>query len=165
MFFPVMLLFGRSSVRTDLARVTRSWRPYLRHPCSHRPLALRRLRAALPALRRLRAALPALRRLPTPPIAVVHHPPVALLPRSVPLMSSTPATFMPLRSIKLHAGVELRIEEPPISSKQQVDVALESVCCKCLLSSVLMFQRYVAKVDQDIAYVAMIVYVCCKVLF
>jgi hypothetical protein len=31
---------------------------------------------------------------------------------------------------ELHADVELRVDEPPFSSKQQIDVALESACCK-----------------------------------
>jgi hypothetical protein len=57
-----------------------------------------------------------------------HAPSACLgpLPRSVPPMTSTLATSAPFRSI------ELRVDEPLFSSKQQVDVALESACCKRL---------------------------------
>jgi hypothetical protein len=40
------------------------------------------------------------------------------LSMSVPPTISTPATSAPLRSIKLHAAIELRVDEPPFSSKQ-----------------------------------------------
>jgi hypothetical protein len=90
------------------------------------------------------------------------------LPRSVPLTSSTPVTFVLLHGIEFHASVELRIDEPPFSSKQRVDVALESACYKHLFQ---VFQRYVASVsygfanvDRDVVYIAMVVHVRCKLL-
>jgi hypothetical protein len=42
------------------------------------------------------------------------------------------------------------------------------VCLKCFRCFILMLQVfyvYIAKVDWDVAYVAMIVHVCCKLLF
>jgi hypothetical protein len=58
------------------------------------------------------------------------------------------------------------------SSKHQGDVALKlhvaNVCFKCFRCFICMLQVFfmdVTKIDRDIAYVAMIVYVCCKRLF
>jgi hypothetical protein len=45
-------------------------------------------------------------------------------------MSSTLVTTVSLRDIELHTGIELCIDKPSFLSKQQVDVALESACCK-----------------------------------
>jgi hypothetical protein len=65
-----------------------------------------------------------------------------------------------MRHADLCAIVELRDDELH-SSKQQSDIALKahvaSVCFKCF--------RWMAKVDQDVAYVAMVVRVCRKGLF
>jgi hypothetical protein len=107
----------------------------------------------------------------TPPIAVVRHLP-AMNPTEVrALTSSTLATFVSLRSIELHADVELHVDEPLFSSKQQVDVHLKahvaSVCFKCFScfrGMLQVFHMDVAKVDRDVAYVAMVVHVCCKLL-
>jgi hypothetical protein len=38
-------------------------------------------------------------------------------------------------------------------------------CFRCFRGLLQLFHMYVAKVDQDIAYVAMVVYICCKLLF
>jgi hypothetical protein len=58
------------------------------------------------------------------------------------------------------------------SSKQQIDVAVEthiaSVCFKCFIcfrDMLQVFHMDVAKLDRDVAYVAMVVHVCCKRLF
>jgi hypothetical protein len=49
-----------------------------------------------------------------------------------------------------------------------LETHVASVCCKCFRCFRGMFQVFrinVAKVDWDVAYVAMIVHVCCKCLF
>jgi hypothetical protein len=55
------------------------------------------------------------------------------------------------------------------SPKQQGDVALKahvgSVCFNCFIGILQVFHMDVAKLDQDVAYVAMVVHVCCKHLF
>jgi hypothetical protein len=56
------------------------------------------------------------------------------LPRFVPPTISTPSISIPIRSIQLQFSVELRVDEPLFSSKQQVYVELENTCCKRLLS-------------------------------
>jgi hypothetical protein len=146
----VMLLFGHSSVRLDPARVAHSWRPSL-----HRLLSLWHLRAARPCsrdgsrphpleprapTRATDLALPGLRRCPRPysclPLRLRSIHLQRPLSRSVPLTSSTPTSSS--ASTSLH-----------FLSKQQVDLAPESACCKRLFQ---MFQRYVASVS----------YGCCK---
>jgi hypothetical protein len=70
-----------------------------------------------------------------------------------------------LRSIELYVG------EPLFSSKQQVDVVLASACCKpkfqvfsgYFRGMLQVFYMDVAKVDRYVAYVAMVVHVCCKI--
>jgi hypothetical protein len=56
--------------------------------------------------------------------------------------------------------------------KQQGDVALKghvaSLCFerfRCFIGMLQVFHMYVVKVDRDIAYVTMVVHVCCKILF
>jgi hypothetical protein len=58
------------------------------------------------------------------------------------------------------------------SSEQQVDVALKTyvanICFKrfrCFRGMLQVFHKNIVKVDQDIAYVAMVVHICCKRLF
>jgi hypothetical protein len=101
------------------------------------------LPAPLPLAARARAACPSLD--PRLPLRVrfIH------LPRLVPLLSSTSATFVPLRSIELHANIELRVDEPPFSSKQQIDVVLESACCKRLFQVFQMFLSYITCVSYE----------------
>jgi hypothetical protein len=40
-----------------------------------------------------------------------------------------------------------------------------NLCFKCLRGMFQVFHADIVKVDRDIAYVAMVVYVCCKLLF
>ena len=55
------------------------------------------------------------------------------------------------------------------SSKQQGDIALNahvaSVCFKCFRGVLQVFQIDVAKIYQDVAYVAMAIHACCKGVF
>jgi hypothetical protein len=73
-----------------------------------------------------------------------------------------------LCGIELHAGVELR-NDGLHSSKQQGDIAqkahVASVCFKCFGRMLQGFRMDVAKEDRDVAYVAMVVHLCCKRLF
>ena len=76
-----------------------------------------------------------------------------------------------LCGIELRAGVELHNDKLH-SSKQQGDIALKahvaSVCFKCFSYFRDMLQGFrmdVAKVDRDIAYVAVVAHVYCKCLF
>jgi hypothetical protein len=76
-----------------------------------------------------------------------------------------------LRTGDIRATIELYNDDLHLSN-QQGDIALvlkthvTSVCFKCCLRGMLQeFRMNVAKVDQDVAYVAMVVYVRCKHLF
>jgi hypothetical protein len=40
-----------------------------------------------------------------------------------------------------------------------------NTCFKSMFQVLQMFRRYVAKVDQNVAYVVMVIYTCCKLLF
>jgi hypothetical protein len=137
---------GRLSVRTDPTRVTRSRnRPRPHRPYLHCPLALRHLRAARPCSRD--------RSRPPCTAQLMSHAPdrgtdLALLRAALahtcasrcghaPSASSSPLPrFVPPQAPHqrppLHVGVELRVDKSPFSSKQQVDVTLESACCKRL---------------------------------
>jgi hypothetical protein len=60
------------------------------------------------------------------------------------------------------------IPDELLFSQQHGDVALKphvaSICFKCF-RDIQVFHADVAKVDQDVAYIAMVVHVCCKLLF
>jgi hypothetical protein len=68
----------------------------------------------------------------------------------------------------LCAVVELHNKELH-SSKQQGDITLKvhvaSICFKCFRDMLQVLQMDIAKVDQDVAYVAMVVQVCRNGLF
>jgi hypothetical protein len=68
----------------------------------------------------------------TPPISTTctcRVPLPGLAPPVVATFHSLAAAPAEVRAVnELHADVELRVDEPPFSSKQQVDV--ESACCK-----------------------------------
>jgi hypothetical protein len=76
----------------------------------------------------------------------------------------------PLASLSPRAPLRRRAprQRASISSKQQLDIALESVCCKhlfqllCFRGMLEAFHLDVAKVDRD---VAVVVHLCCKALF
>jgi hypothetical protein len=93
------------------------------------------------------------------------HPP-ALSPepcsRSSGLRSCLPICIAPLATSRHRAS--LRRQAPRqrayISSNKQVDVALESTCCKHLFR---MFCLFILQVFHTyVVYVAMVVHVCCK---
>jgi len=75
---------------------------------------------------------------------------------SAPPASSTPVNF---------------VLDELLFSQQQGDVALKphiaNICFKCFkcFRGIQVFHADIAKVDQDVAYVAMVVHVCCKLLF
>jgi hypothetical protein len=115
------------------------------------------------------AALPVL----APHIAAALHPPVAATAKVRAADELRTGDLHELRGIELHAGVELH-NDVLNSSKQQGDIALTlkvhvtSICFKCFIyfKGILQgFRMDVAKVDRDVAYVAMVVHVCCKRLF
>jgi hypothetical protein len=76
----------------------------------------------------------------------------------------------PLASLSPRAPRRRRAprQRASISSKQQLDIALESVCCKhlfqllCFRGMLEAFHMDVVKVDRD---VAVVVHLCCKVMF
>jgi hypothetical protein len=106
-----------------------------------------------------------------PTIMDALHPPAAAT-AEVRAADST-GNLRALRGIELHAGVALHNDELH-SSKQQGDIALAlkahvaSICFNCFICLKGMLQGFcmdVVKVDRDVAYVAMVVHICCKRLF
>jgi hypothetical protein len=52
-----------------------------------------------------------------------------------------------------------------IRPSNKVTLRAENACCKSMFQLFQIFHVDVAKVDRDVAYVAMVVHVCCKFLF
>jgi hypothetical protein len=75
-------------------------------------------------------------------------------------------TPLELRATPRHRSPRQRASIHPM---QQVDVALKAhvarVCFKCFKGILQVFQMDVKKVDRNVAYVAIVVHVCCKRLF
>jgi hypothetical protein len=68
-------------------------------------------------------------------------------------VTATPARLGLAAAFETAAGLASMLQAP-VSSISNIS----EVCCKC-------FHTDVAKVDQDVAHVAMVVHVCCKLLF
>jgi hypothetical protein len=104
-----------------------------------------------------------------PPIAAALHPPATATAEVHATDELRTGNLRALRGIKIHSGVELHKDELH-SSEQQGDIALKtphvaSVCLECFSYFRGMSQGFrmdVAKVDRDVAYVAMVVHLYCK---
>ena len=108
-----------------------------------------------------------------PAVAPALHPPAAVTTEVRAAAELRTGDLRALRGIELHAGVELHNDELH-SSKQQGDIALAlkvhvaSICFKCFICLRGMLQGFrmdVAKVDRDVAYIAMVFLCVCPKCF
>jgi hypothetical protein len=117
------------------------------------------------------------RRMPAPPPLKPRVPPTRTSRRGHcrdPCRQRAPHRQPPrTRGIELRSGVKLHSDELH-SSKQQGDIALAlkahvvSSCFKCFIclrGMLQVFRMDVAKIDRDVAYVAMVIHICCKRMF
>jgi len=83
------------------------------------------------------------------------------------LLTSAPQRA-PCAAADLCAGVELRNDEPPFVQAIALKAHVASLCFKCFRCFRGMLQVFyidVAKIDRDVAHVAMTIHVCFKCMF
>jgi hypothetical protein len=84
----------------------------------------------------------------------------ASIPRHAPLWHATAAAIL--------RGTSVPRSALPSYERRRVKTHVVSIhfkCFRCFRGMLQVFQINVAKVDQDVAYIAMAVHVCCKRLF
>jgi hypothetical protein len=98
---------------------------------------------------------------PMPPVTAALHPHVASTAEVRATDEHCTSDLCALRGIKLRAGVELH------SSKQQGDIvlALKAHVARVRFNCFICFRGMLQVFHTDVAYVAMVVHVCCKLLF